>query len=457
MGSEEAQRGALRGRPLSLRQNFSWTFVGNVVYAACQWGMLIALAKLGSSAMVGRFSLGLAVTAPVIMLTNLQLRNVQATDAKGEYSFGDYLGLRLVTTALALGGIAAIVGVSGYGPQTAWVVLLVGVAKGIESVSDIVYGLLQQRERMDRVAQSMVLRGTLSLAAMAAILYVTRNVALGVCALAGSWLIVVLAYDLPNATRLLVAGGGAQAVGRCAAGRAPSYPRPRWVPKDLGSLVWLSLPLGVVMMLMSLNGSIPRYFIQHHAGEAELGIFSALAYLQIAGTTVVRALGQAVLPRLAKCYASGDAATFCRLLGKQLLIGLALGLGGILVALVAGRPLLTLIYKPEYGARADVFVWVMVGAACAYLASFLGYGMTAARRYRDQMPLYLAVVAASGVSCWLLVPRYGIRGAAMSLAIAYLVNACGAAVINLMALRAMGAGAEEAQTSRDRPSDADID
>ncbi|MGI8856402.1 MAG: hypothetical protein ACR2JW_11675, partial [Thermomicrobiales bacterium] len=53
----------------SLRANFSWTFVGNVVYAACQWGMLVVLAKLGSPEVVGQFALGLAITAPVIMLT----------------------------------------------------------------------------------------------------------------------------------------------------------------------------------------------------------------------------------------------------------------------------------------------------------------------------------------------------------------------------------------------------
>ena len=86
----------------SLRANFSWTFVGNVIYAACQWAMLVVLAKLGSPEIVGQFALGLAITAPVIMLTNLQLRAVQATDAKRAYSFGDYLGLRLAVTPLAL-------------------------------------------------------------------------------------------------------------------------------------------------------------------------------------------------------------------------------------------------------------------------------------------------------------------------------------------------------------------
>ena len=88
--------------------------MGNVVYGGCQWGILIVLAKLGSPEMVGQFSLGLAVVAPVIMLANLQLRAVQATDAKGEYLFGHYLGLRLITTALAVVVVVGVVAVAGY-------------------------------------------------------------------------------------------------------------------------------------------------------------------------------------------------------------------------------------------------------------------------------------------------------------------------------------------------------
>ena len=131
-------------RGLSLRENFSWTFAGNVVYAASQWGLLVALAKLGSPEMVGRFSLGLAIAAPVMMLTNLQLRGVQATDARRQYRFGHYLALRLVMTTAALAVIAAISCLAGYSFEAAAVVVIVGVAKASESVSDVYHGLLQQ-------------------------------------------------------------------------------------------------------------------------------------------------------------------------------------------------------------------------------------------------------------------------------------------------------------------------
>ena len=113
-------------KALSLRVNFSWNLAGNLVYAACQWGIVVVLAKLTSPEMVGRFALGLAVTAPIIMLSNLQLRSVQATDARGEYQFGHYLGLRLVTTMLALMTIAAVAFWSKYPLQVGLVILVVG-------------------------------------------------------------------------------------------------------------------------------------------------------------------------------------------------------------------------------------------------------------------------------------------------------------------------------------------
>jgi len=52
-------------QPLTLRRNFSWTLLGNVVYAGCQWAMLVVLAKLGTPEMVGQFAL--VVTAPIVL------------------------------------------------------------------------------------------------------------------------------------------------------------------------------------------------------------------------------------------------------------------------------------------------------------------------------------------------------------------------------------------------------
>jgi len=417
---------------LSLRANFSWTFAGNVIYAGCQWGMLVVLAKLGSPERVGQFALGLAITAPVIMFTNLQLRAVQATDARQEYLFGDYLALRLVTTALALLVIVGIVLGSGYRWETALVILAVGIAKAFESISDAFYGLLQQHERMDRIAKSMIIKGFLSLVALGVGVYLTGSVFWGAVGLIMAWALILVSYDIHSGA--LILNPKPQPSGLASnENDLKRVLRPRWKMRTLARLTWVALPLGLVMMLISLNANIPRYFIQRYLGERELGIFAALAYLQVAGTTVVGALGQSASPRLAKYYAAGNGPAFCTLLLKLAGIGVLLGGVGVLVTLVAGRELLTLLYRPEY-AEYELLVWLMVAAGISYVASFLGYGMTAARHFRVQMPLFAVVTATTILAGLWLIPADGLRGAAIALMIAAVVQAGGSLAVIVHAL-----------------------
>ena len=264
-----------QSKPLTLRRNFSWTFIGNAVYAACQWGMLVVLAKLGSPEMVGQFTLGLAVTAPVLMFTNLHLRVVQATDARKEYLFSDYLALRLSGTGLALVVIAVITLKAGYRWETSLVIFLLGLAKAFESISDVFYGLIQQHERMDRMAISLMIKGSLSLLLLGMGVYLSGSILWGVLGLVFAWALVLVGYDIRNGVLIL-----------------NQMPEPGWNLATLKKLVWLSLPLGFVMMLISLNSNIPRYFIEKYLGERELGLFAALAYLMVAGGMVVSALGE---------------------------------------------------------------------------------------------------------------------------------------------------------------------
>lgn len=410
--------------PLSLRRNFSWTFAGNVVYAASQWGVLVVIARLGTPEMVGQFALALAITAPVIMFANLQLRAVQATDARRAYAFADYLGLRLLTTAAALALIAAVALLSGYRAETALVILFVGFAKSCEALSDIVFGLLQQRERMDRIAKSLMIEGPATLAAMAAVLALTGSIAAAAAAMALVWLLQLLLYDARSAARILRA-----------------WPRPRWHWPTLRRLAWLALPLGVTMLLISLNTNIPRYIMERSRGPAELGIFAALSYLIVAGSTVVAALGQAASPRLAAYYADANTRAFRALLLKLAGIGALLGAAGVTVALLLGEPLLALIYGPAYAAHADVFALVMLAAGIGYVGSFLGYGMTAARFFAAQAPLFAVVVSATTLAALALIPSLGLRGAALALIVSFSVQLTASLALNLYALRRLGAAA----------------
>ncbi|MFN7502841.1 MAG: lipopolysaccharide biosynthesis protein [Dolichospermum sp.] len=408
-----------KNKNITLRRNFSWTFIGNLIYSGCQWGMLVVLAKLGNPEMVGTFTLGLAVTAPVMMFSNLQLRDIQTTDAKNHYLFNDYLGLRLITTGLALPIILWITLATGYKGETAIVIILIGFAKGLESISDVFYGLLQKHEKMDRMAISVMMKGPLSLLMLSIGTYISGSIVWGVLGLVIAWACILLIWDIPSYRWLINKFTSEGEIPDSLEGKTA---KPRWQLGTIRKLIWLSLPLGLVMMLISLNANIPRYFLEHSLGKKELGVFAALAYLIVAGNMVVSALGSAARPRLAKYYAGANVSAYQKLLFQLVAIACLLGLSGILVAWVAGGQILTIVYQPEYAKYTDLLIWLMVTAGIGYVSSFLGEGMTAARYFRTQIPLFIVVTSTSAIASFWFIPKNGLKGAAIALMIAEIVR-----------------------------------
>jgi O-antigen/teichoic acid export membrane protein len=402
----------------SLRANFSWTLAGNLVYSLCQWGMLSVLAKRGTPATVGQFALALAISAPIFMFSNLQLRAVQATDARQAYRFADYFTLRVLTTIAGMVIIGSLVHTLRYDNNVRWVVVFVAAAKAVECVSDVIGGLLQRAERLDQVAISLMIRGPLSIVAFGLTFIWTQSLVAATGGMVLAWVAVLLGYDLPCAIRVL-------------------QPGEAFFDLNLAisrKLLMLSLPLGIVMTLISLNVNIPRYLLEHYRGSRELGIFASLAYLVVAVSMVVNALGQAATVRLSCMFAARDIDGFLTLLLKLVGLGCATILVGLPLASLFGRATLTLLYRPEYGESSGLFLLMVATAGVSAVASFLGYGMTAARCFRSQVPVIGACTLTAALVSAMLVPRYGAIGAAWGLLASAFVLCVGSAVVLRLAI-----------------------
>jgi O-antigen/teichoic acid export membrane protein len=412
---------------LSLRSNFSWALAGNVVYAVCQWGMIVALAKLGSSFMIGQFSLGLAIATPVLMFTNLHLRAVQASDAQRLYSFGEYLQLRSVMTLAAIAVIVGIACFERYERQTTMVILAVALAKGIEALSDIHYGLFQLNDRLDQTGASMMLRGAFSVVALSAGLYLTRDIFWACVGLALVWLGALLFFDIRRGRRFVTLSQKFQQPSSWKhswqAGYRTKGFRRHW------NLMRLALPLGLVTTMASINLNMPRYFIESRMGVHQLGIFSALAYATVAITLVSDSLGQSAIPLMSRLYASGQLAEFRAALVQLSIIGGALGLVGLAAARIVGTRLLTIFYSREYAAASRVFIVLMIATAIHCVGGVLTSGIMSARCFRVQVPMFALVTGSSALACWRLVPTWGLAGGAMAMVVGAVVRLLLAAAV----------------------------
>lgn len=402
----------------SLTSNFMWTLGGTVIYTASQWGMISILAKRGSPATVGVFALGLAVSAPVFMFCNLQLRGVQATDAQSRYRFADFFVLRSLCTLAALLFLSLVCVFAGYRSEVLLVVLALSVAKAFESWSDVVAGLLQKRERLDLAARAVSLRGLISLAVFAGVFATTHKLDLACVALAVTWAGVVCLYDVSLARGVLEPGEGFFSASQ---GR-------------MWELMKRSLPLGIVMTLNSLNANLPRYVVVHRLGTGELGIFASLAYLLVALNVLSVALGQSATARMATMFAAGELNRFRAVLARLAGFGVAIGGVALVVVFAFGEQLLKVLYGPSYSSHRALMLILAVTAGVSTVATFMGFAATAAQSFRAQVPVIAAMTLTTLVSSWLLVPWLGLNGAGVALLISAIVQLAG---LTLVTQRAM--------------------
>lgn len=392
-----------------MRSGFAWTAAGNAVYAAGQWAILSLIAKLGDAHMLGEYAYALSLTMPAAMLAHLNLRSVLATDAAHASPLGDYLAVRhAANVALVL--VAALLAVLlGGTPGRAAVIVLLGVALAAENSSDLYYGALQRRGRLDQVARSLMVRSALSAVAVGVALACTPDLAIAVLVLAVARVAVAVLYDRPRAS-------AHEDLRQSPAADA------RW------RLFRAALPLGFVLLLVSLTANAPRYAVEHYLGARQLGAYAAAASFLTVGTTVINALGQSATSAMARAFGA-DSSVFRRLSTGVIVTALVLGFAGVAAAYLVGGPVLALLYRPEYSTYRPILIQLMTAAILLYVAVALGYVVTSTRSFAPQLPLLACVAATSAAAGWILVPRYGLSGAVAALGLAGGVQCAGQAWI----------------------------
>ena len=380
----------------SLGRDFSWALSSNIIYSACQWGLVIEIAKLGTPADVGAYALGLAITSPILIFASFQARNLVASDAHNEYNFNEYLTFRLTSLLVALFVLCGVVAVTRTSLSGAVVILSVGLGQSFDCTSETYFGLLQKHGRLDRVSLSLMLKGPLCLLLLGITMRLTHDIRYAVAALAAGRCLILVFVDIHNA----------HVVSGCH--------RLIWNWATQVRLLLTALPLGVISGLAAVNLNIPRYFIEWDLNKHDLGIFSALASLVGAGNLVIAAFASCTIVGLANAWATGDKRQYRSLSLRFLAISAVMGSAGVFVALLGGDRLLAMIFGSDYVGNAAVLAHIMIAGALGYLVSAQGYTMTAARKLFQQIPALLAAAAVTGLSCWYLVPKRGLTGAADS-------------------------------------------
>jgi O-antigen/teichoic acid export membrane protein len=169
---------------------------------------------------------------------------------------------------------------------------------------------------------------------------------------------------------------------------------------------------------------VDRYFLQQFRGEAMVGIYTFYTGIaNVIQTFIFSGVIMILYPKVIAAYQHGDFPGYRRLMRKM-----ALGIGGGLIVLTALaailiKPVLHMINQPLYEEHLSVFFIILVSTGLTTLAYLPHYALYVKRR---DMAIIAATVTGLGVALIanaVMVPRFGLPGAATATAGAIAVMA----------------------------------
>lgn len=382
---------------LLLLKKAKWLVGGNFVFAFSQWVILIFFARMTNQENLGQYALALAIVTPIFAVGNLQLRPLYILDVNSEqkYTYTHFYYLRLICSFIAL-ACCLVLGL--FFNVSILVLLLVGLLKFFESYSDIIYAYYNAHDQTQLISQSLFLKGTLSVLVVAVGLYLFDFYTALILFLM-VYLVVWLFID-----NLYI----------------QKTQEIKKMSLDLG-MMKSAIPMGISLGIVTLQSNIPRLFLDQYASIEAVGIFTVLSYFIIVGSIFINSICQYLSPRLTHAW-NHNRTYFKKLLSMALLIAGGLGLIAIFLSYFMGEFVLNLVYGAEYVAYTDAFVLTMVAGFILYLATVLGYTLTAIGFIKQQVYLFSIVLIFSVLVSYLCIPEYGVVGGIYTLMVSYLVQ-----------------------------------
>ena len=394
----------MRGKhaiPGRLGGEISFALSGNYVYLIAQWATLLSIVKFATPSDVGAFALGLAISAPVVMLLNMQLRILLATDAKTQFHPRLYLRLRIGTSGLAFLICTVATFLLHSTDAIRVVILLVAASKSIEAISDCIYGGFQREQFNRSVATSLLLRSLFGAGSFAVILATGYSLEVALIGLIAAWAAVLIVHDLP--------GFRGMYSDKLWDNRPGDYHR-------LAALARTGLPLGVASGMGALLVSMPQYFLERDVGLAAVGVLAVLNYARIAGARFMTGIGAALSPHIATAVSSPGLSKLLKAIAPLLLSALSAGGAGILAAAFWGEEILAFLYSDLIANYSRELSIIMLAALFEYLWISFSLVLTAQRKLKDQTGILSLALVVEAAALALMVPQFGLLGATIALA-----------------------------------------
>jgi O-antigen/teichoic acid export membrane protein len=395
----------------SLTKSSVYTLSANVLLAASNWLLLVVIAKQFSTLELGQFVLVLSITSPAFLFASFKVRTLLVVDRQWDFSLEEYASARLLANAVVTILIMLVITLNW--PELAPVAGIVLLYKWCDSWTEFCHSYQRRLQRFTQASLLLSSRSCLSIFMVIG----ASLLGLGFIWVLLLWALVTVLFTVLDSWFFYTTSG-------------------QYEPHPLSMVTifsWRSVKRAFVLyrryftvacalIISSLFVYLPNFFLSKQLNVEAAGQFAAISYFLVAGGIIINSLSQVVTPKLSIYFQQQNERDFSLLVKQLCWLGLLLGIAGLTVSWFFGEFFLRVFYTPQIAEYSHVLNWVMLAAAVRYIYIFIGTAMASMERFAIQTKIYACGLVAMFVACYILIPEYGVLGAAQAMLIATLVE-----------------------------------
>lgn len=382
-----------------------WMVTGNGGYAVFQLLNMVLISKNLGVAELGVFSLGLALSAPIMLFSNFGTRILWITNVNNGMSFRLFRNARIISSLVGLTVFLIFITLYTQNPDYLPIMALIAMTKVIENNADIYYANFHKRAKQKLICISLLVRGSLGVIGMA----------LG-CVLFHSLLIATIMYFIMWCIAHFLIE---YVFSKSAIDMGPSSNK-----LSKNQLTWLvkqGAPLAIGLFLVNLNMNIPRIVLEKQHGLEAIGIFSALYFFIQTGSVVINSIGQVILPILSSLYDKGQMKQHLAISLKTFGVVFSFSAIGVFFSYFLGDYFLNLLFNEEVAAYASLLWVFFLLSPAQYLISIMNPIIASTKKNMSLMWCQLVMLLLVAVLSFTLIPVYNITGAYWATAISSII------------------------------------
>lgn len=278
------------------------------------------------------------------------IRNYQVSDINREFDDNAYIISRIYTSIVAALLCTLFVLSNNFDKFQVTCILMYMIFRISESITDVYHGVDQLNMRMDYIGISFIIKGLVTSISFILIIWITKDLTLGILSLIITSYIVLVLYDQRKSSRF--------------------YEKKKITSEVIRDLLVKCFPLAFYSFLFTTYTTIPRYFLEKILGNGLLGIYASIALPVIIVQTLASYIFTPFITIFATSWNKGDYKGFKKLFKQIFLILAIISIAAIIGTLLVGNFGLRLLFGEEilkYSSLLIPLVW------CTILTSFLWF------------------------------------------------------------------------------------